>query len=172
MLSVPATWVEEEQRADGSRPCGVPVRSVTGRHAGRGIYGAGEKPDAPPGLRITFPAPPLACTRRQRRCNSAPGVLSHPRRVRNNANAQAGSAASPPRRSTRTERTKPRLPGCADGTCAPRETLRGRADAASTSEGFLEGFMCRERWLSRWSEGRTTDTTSEEEPTRVPFFPK
>ena len=60
-------------------------------------------------------------------------------------NTRAGAAASPPRRSTRTEQTKPKAAPRgrmerARVTRTPRETLQGRADAASTTEGFLEGI--------------------------------
>ena len=61
LLFVPATRMEEEQRADGSRHTPIrawcPVRSVTGRRAG-GTHGDREKPDAPPGCALPSPPAP------------------------------------------------------------------------------------------------------------------
>lgn len=135
--------------------CGVRVRSVTGRQAGRGIYGACESPIPTRAVNhLPRPAPPLRpapvlmklCTR----CSvSTWGAARRPcvvSRRREQARRRRCVSAG---RSTRPEQTKPRLPracGCnvrmqrARVTRTRRETLRGRADAASTTEGFLEGI--------------------------------
>ena len=184
---LPATRPGEEQHADGS--CHTPVKGVVSESGvlqearwPRHIRST-RKPDRPPGLKTTFPAAP----RRAPPLRLAPMLmklhqvfcanLKHGRHdlvlSADATNKLAGGAASPRDEAQGQSRQSRGCPTRADGTCACDTHTPG--DAAGPCRccfyyrGLFRGSLCAERWLSRWSEGRRIDITSEEKRTLVPF---